>query len=216
MTGPRREPAGFTLLELLIALALLALLTTILLAGLRFEIRAEDRQSARLDRSSKIPVVYGFLRAHLSNARPILPVNSTGTTIVFDGRSADVTFVDAAPQGAQGGGLYVFTVNFATGQLRARWRPFEGTLPISEEGAGDTVLLDGIATANLQYFGAAGPTSRPVWQDQWRDASYLPLLIRFELTFIDGEHVPALVVAPRLRPLLAAVPSAPATNGSLR
>jgi general secretion pathway protein J len=208
---PSRQPGGFTLLELLVALALLVLLTTVLLAGVRFETKALSRQSERLDRSGRVPIVFDFLRSHLSNARPVLPINSTGTTIVFEGRAGDISFVDASPQSEQGGGLYLFRVDFANGQLRARWRPFEGTLPVANAG-GDSLLLDGVASARFAYYGILDATSGPEWHDHWRGVSVLPLAVRLELVFTPEEHAPALIIAPRLRPLRMSVPPSPTTS----
>lgn len=206
--GLRRAAAGFTLLELLVAIALLGLLTAMLLGGLRFEARLVDRQSPRVIRSAKLPVVYDFLRSHLAGARPIVPINARGTEIAFDGRSDIVTFVDAAPQGARHGGLYLFSVGVAKGQLRARWRLFEGMLPAAaDEVAGDTMLLTDIGHAGFKYYGSLS-TSGPAWYDEWRGAADLPLLIRMDLVFADGEAAPALIVAPRLASPQAGAPGA--------
>jgi general secretion pathway protein J len=205
---PRGGPAGFTLLELLIAIVLMALLTTILLAAFRFEARQLDRQATRLNQSAEVPVAYSFLRAHLADARPLLPVNSRGVSIAFDGSSTRISFLGAAPESAPQGGLYLFTIDVVAAHLRAGWQRFEGLLPAAEEGAGEVVLLDRVRRAKVSYFGSSEPGASPQWRSEWRDLPYLPALVRLELDFVDGERPPALVVAPRLAPLQGARPAA--------
>lgn len=196
------------MLELLVSLALLALLTIVLLAGFRLATGQLDRQASRLERSTKLAVVYGFLRSHLADARLIEPVNSESDTVVFDGRRSRITFVGAAPEGAARGGLYLYSIETASGQLRARWRLFEGFLPAVDDDAEDTVLLDGVRRVDIAYYGALRGDADVAWQDEWLDAPYLPLLVRLGLVLEDGDPAPTLVVAPRLRPLRA-IPTAP-------
>ena len=207
MRGARNKSPGFTLVELLIALALLGLLTAILVAGIRYEIQASSRQSTRLDRTARVSAAFAFLRTHLSDARPVLPVNSNGTRIVFDGRAADLAFVDTSPQSASAGGLYLFKFSIAHRQLRVSWYPFQGLLPVTETASGDTLLLDDVASGRFRYFGVAGPNARADWHDRWPLASILPLAIRLDIVFADGARPPALVVQPRLR--LPEMPTVP-------
>jgi len=216
MTGApaklREDTAGFTLLELLVAIVLMALLTTILLAAFRFEARQLDRQATRLSQSAEVPVAYSFIKAHLADARPLLPVNSRGVSIAFDGSSTGISFLGTAPESAPQGGLYLFTINVVAARLRANWRRFEGMLPAADE-AGEAVLLDRVRRAKVSYFGSSEPGADPQWRGEWRDLPYLPALVRLELDFVDGEQPPALVVAPRLAPLQGARPAA---TGALR
>jgi general secretion pathway protein J len=199
--------AGFTLLELLIAIALVGLLTTILFAAFRFEARQLDRQATRLNQSAEVPVAYGFVEARLADARPVQPVNLPGVAIAFDGSASHVSFVSASPESARQGGLYLFSIDLASTQLRVRWQRFEGLLPVTDSGAAEK-LLDRVRRVELTYFGSAEPGADPTWHGQWRNMGYLPALVRLELEFIDGEHPPELVIAPRLAPLQRAATEA--------
>lgn len=198
---PGRDASGFTLLEMLVSLVLLALLSTVLLEGVRFATRTLERQLAGFERAGALPPAYGFLRTSLAGARPIVPVNGETDAVAFDGRSDSIAFVSAAPRGAVRGGLYLFTVDVASDRLRARWRLFNGLLPGAEEDAGEAMLLDRVGRIDIAYFGGRPGDADVAWRDQWRGVPYLPLAVRFGIELENGGTAPALVVAPRLQPL---------------
>jgi general secretion pathway protein J len=203
-----RDQAGFTLLELLIAVALLGLLTTILLAGFRLQTQHIGRQSERLERSSLVPAVHSFLRNQLAKAQPLVLTGAEDRTIMFEGQPAAIAFVAPAPESVPDGGLLLFSAGYADGQLVARWRRFDGTLGETLRSAGETVLLEGVAMLAFRYYGAVAPGQEPTWQESWKERAYLPSLVQLELTFLDGEKMPVLAAAPRLAPMLFADPAA--------
>ena len=111
--APNERQRGFTLLELLIAVVLLALITTMLLAGLQMETQNLPRQTGRLDRAAQLPPVYDFLRSELADAQPVVPIGATSRSIVFDGEPNAVHFVSTGPQSVQIGGLQLLSITFA-------------------------------------------------------------------------------------------------------
>lgn len=196
-----RSQDGFTLLELLIAVTLLGLLTTMLLAGFRLGTRHVERQTTRIERSAQIPAVQAFLRSQLADAQPFFDQTSGNKTIVFDGRPDGLDFVGVAPESSAVGGLQLFSVEFdprTTRQLRVRWQLFGVPEVGSQQGTHETVLLDRVARAAFSYYGTIPPAKGPAWHQAWQDMDYLPSLIRLDVTFLDGGHMPALTVAMRL------------------
>jgi general secretion pathway protein J len=206
MTGRRQD--GFTLLELLVSVSLLVLLMAMLFSGLDVGTRHIGRQSAKLDRASRMVVAQSFLRTQLADARAVTASNLPSDAITFDGRLDGVDFVSAAPQAVVQGGLQVLSVGIvdprgAGGeQLLVGWRPFaasgagaSGEAPAESEHRAP--LLDHIQEAAFAYFGAAQSEDTPSWHSTWHDMNYLPSLIRLSVTFADGERMPDLVVAVR-------------------
>lgn len=206
MTGTRQE--GFTLLELLISVSLLVLLMAMLFAGLDVGTRHIGRQSARLDRASRMVVAQSFLRLQLADARAVTASNLPGDAITFDGRLDGVDFVSAAPQAIAQGGLQVLSVGVvdprgAGGeQLLVGWRAFNASgAGASAETAAESehraALLGHIREAAFAYFGAVQAEDTPSWHPTWQNMNYLPSLIRLSITFADGERMPDFVVAVR-------------------
>lgn len=206
---------GFTLLELLVSVALLALLTTILFEGLRLGTHHLGQQSNRLDRASRIALAQNFLRTQLADARPVTAPAAAQQTIVFDGRPDGIEFVSVAPESVAVGGLQALSVDFdkgtgATGgELLLRWRLYGGTSPAVASSVHDTLLLDHVRSAEFAYFGADTPNQPSAWHMTWQDMAYLPSLVRLSLEFSDAQRMPELVVALRLSPAGGTSPLAP-------
>lgn len=194
--------SGFTLLELLVALAILALLTTVLAASLHLGTSEVARRAGHAGRSDALAATYRLLRSEVADAQPILPVNLTGRNVVFDGRANGISLVVPAPRAVAAGGLQLLSVDFADGQLRARWQPYTGIVSGADSEAVTEVLLDRLAQVRFRYFGALPPAAGPQWHAVWRDATDLPALVGLELRFADGEQVAGLLMAPRLQPPL--------------
>ena len=196
-----RKPAGFTLLELLVAVALLALLMTMLFSGLRLGTHQIERRSARLERASRVALVQNFLRNQLGDARPLTVAPSGDDAVVFDGRADELAFVGVAPESAVRGGLQLFAVGLAhehggAGELLLRARFYRD----AADGFRRTVLLDQVESVTFAYFGSTAPNQPPRWHATWHDMTSLPTLVRLSVTFADGDRMPDLVIAPRASP----------------
>ena len=194
--------AGFTLIELLVAIAILALLTTLLATSLHLGASEVARRARHAGRSDSLAATYRLLRTEVADAQPILPVNLTGHDVVFDGRPNGVSFVVPAPSAVAATGLQLLSVDFADGQLRARWQPYAGIVPVVSVDPVRTVLLDRLAQVQFRYFGTLAPATGPAWHAAWRNSPNLPALVAVDLRFADGESVAGLVMAPRLQPPL--------------
>lgn len=204
----RKREAGFTLVELLVAMTLMAFLSIMLFGGLGFGARSweavVDSSSAR----DQIVATQTFLRDRLSQVT--LP--GTGQERwseedgSFSGEAAKVEFVAPWLSALSLGGLYRFTLwheetDTGDGQLLLSWRPADADPEnLAELGdlAGERVLLDGVTGFNLSYYGATDEDGQPEWYDQWEEPASPPHLIRIQVAFGDARRLwPEFVVAPK-------------------
>lgn len=179
---------GFTLLELLIAVAVLGLVIVLLDQGVAFGLRATATQQQTQDRHGDLDAVDRALRQLIAQADP----GSFPEPPPFRGTQSSVTLVSELPIAATGGRERVDAELLAAGdQLRLRWTrrrhvtPF-GPAPRPQE----LVLLTGVRALDLSYFD--GKT----WNTAW-SGDRLPLLVRATLRFTDDRRRwPPIEVAP--------------------
>ncbi|HYJ98140.1 MAG TPA: prepilin-type N-terminal cleavage/methylation domain-containing protein [Burkholderiaceae bacterium] len=200
--------AGFSLVELLIALALLGAMAALLVAGIadaRRALSAVDRRGAQASVAPVQAVLQRLIREARVDPDGSRPANTTRALV---GEPDRLSFVSSfVPQGQYGGvrryDIGVDAAGSGSGKLVMRHRlALDSVTPPSAPDDNRTVLLDGVEVLRVRYFGALGPDSPTVWHDSWRHAGTLPLLISVDVTFVQGDQRQwaTLVTGPALAP----------------
>ncbi|HUS55149.1 MAG TPA: prepilin-type N-terminal cleavage/methylation domain-containing protein [Thermohalobaculum sp.] len=198
--GKRRED-GFTLVELLVAMTLLAFLSIMLFGGLRFGARSWDAVVTSSSDRDEVAATQAFLRDRLNQMT--LPGGRRSlrakTESHITGEAQQMEVIAPWLSALSLGGLYRFTLwheetdgNDTDGRLMLRWQPADAdpdALEALGDLAGQRVLLDGVSAFSLSYYGAADAQSEPEWRDQWDDQDLPPRLVRVELVFADARRV---------------------------
>lgn len=196
--------SGLTLVELLVALTLLGLISLLLFGGLRFGARAWDAGGAQLAALGEVEAVQTLLHRQL--AQITLPRQRRAEderAPMFGGSAGALRYVAPLPARGGIGGLYVF--DLAMGEdgagLMLRWRVHRPDVALAErtgELAGERMLLADLAGVTFGFFGRQKPEDPLAWYDEWDGAAGLPLLIRVEAAFDEGDRRrwPELIVAP--------------------
>lgn len=205
MTGKirslRRRPAGFTLIELVVAITLMGLVLVALYSGLRLGLNSSESGEQRAEAINRLRSAQEFLRRQLAQSMTVYQTNDQQQQIaVFTGSPDRIEFVAPMLTHLGQGGLYRIRVETGDGRLRLRWRIYVRDDP----GAGEereTVLLDKVSTVEWAYFGpeqddesGQKPQNPPRWRSEWPNGKRRPLLVRLNLN-LDGEPWPDLVVA---------------------
>lgn len=193
---------GFTLLELVVALTLLALLLPLLFGGLHFGTAVWQRVDDRGRSGGDAEAVQTVLRRLIAQASPTPVMVEAGRTAVsFDGDREGVTFLAPLPAAADVQGFGRISLHSADAKGAKRlvmtWTP-----ELAAGAPHDEVLLDGLAEIRFAYFGPDGdePSGPPSWQEEWRRRPALPRLVRLHVRFADGRgrSWPDLVAAPMM------------------
>lgn len=187
--------AGFTLLEVLAALVVLAFVVAGLSQGLRFGLRATERQERLSAERGDVDAVDRLLRRLVEQADPGTSRDPYGLT--GDGeRFTFVTALGPAMGGMPGNGAAEVGLGVEGQKLVLTWRPISHTVAFdAAPPPGRLTLADGIERIEVRYWGGDG-SAPPVWRTAWQ-GPVLPVLIRVRLVFRQpARHWPDIVAGP--------------------
>jgi general secretion pathway protein J len=195
--------AGYTLLELLIALALLAVIASLLVKAITSARQALNVVDQRGTQAS-VPAVQSVLRRLLVEARANPDVaGHADPNRAFIGEPNKLGFVSSfVPQG-QYGGLWRYEIaldaNEGAAESNALVLTQQLVRPASQATGRPlrTVVTNEVRALSVRYFGAEDKDSASQWQDAWRHPYRLPSLVSVDVTFVraDGRQWTTLIVA---------------------
>jgi general secretion pathway protein J len=196
----RHREQGLTLIELLLALAIVAVLTGFLAAGLSIGRRAFDA-----DRSSELSVqTDAAIQTVSSLIASALPVQvseaNSKAAIMFDGRQDTLFFVGLSEGRSMRGGPHMIRLRRSGADIVV---DVMGPAAQTARNAGgltptQVVALKGVRDIRFSYFGSADPARPSLWQTQWSGAERLPDLISMQIEFEDARrNEPPRIIALR-------------------
>jgi general secretion pathway protein J len=196
--GPRSE-LGFTLVEMLVVLALLGLFTVLLFGGLRLGSRSWDTAQRLSADARETAGTLDAIARDLRAAYPLMlpPRRDEPASVAFDGRAQSLEFLSAAPT-ASGAMTRIAVFARQEGQSLSLWEREDDELGASGTGRSRR-LITGIDGISIAYFGRRRGEPDARWADSWTAQGRLPNLVRITLSFRDARRSwPALVIAPRI------------------
>jgi general secretion pathway protein J len=196
MSDPRRRPAGFTLLELLLAMSILALVTAICYGAFHLGIRAVERGEVAVVSTQRLRVATDVLIRQFKSAVPYAVRNRDEEIYpYFAGTGTGVTFITAA--GLDGGGGLVrvtYQVVDDPPRLILTESPFFspdglGREAVNKPGERAAVLLDGFRSLRFEYMLSDGIDTE--WRPEWNghDEEAMPAAVRILVDGIPGLEV---------------------------
>jgi len=218
----RRRVAGFSLLELVIALALVAMIAALLTGSLSMAARTWDGGDKKAGDVASMRQAQEFLREQLTAELPLRLKKVVEMPLMFSGEHDEIRYAAALPPRVQEGGAWFFRLAVVKDGDKSRLG-LERTYPDptaleNPQFAADaerSVLADGIAELTISYFGRdenATDADTPTWRDRWDDKQRLPLLVKIEVKPEKGAAWPPLLVEPRRAPESACAAYDPARN----
>lgn len=174
---------GFTLVEMLVSLALLGLAATMMATGFVSATRLTSSNEARTVAGETVEAAQAGLRDRIERLRPATRFDGAALAADFEGGPESMTFVALPPVAER-----------PSPQRRFRLELDEnGNLPLGDGAP----LLSRVEDLRIAYFGPDA-TGVPRWTDEWNARPTAPEAIRIGVTFPSGDrrHWPELIVRP--------------------
>lgn len=197
----KKTAAGFTLIEVLIAMTLLSLMVVLLFSSLSIGAKSWQQGETKIAEVNEIAVVQQFFNHHLAHATPQWNDFDPEKERIFSfqGTKDSLQFVSAFPASAERSGLQLFDLRLQKKNKQSfvsvTLTPFF-PLTEGEEFFEDTVeLVTNVARFELSYFGFNEETSEYSWQNQWLEKEQQPRLVKISLELEDGRFIPEIIVA---------------------
>ena len=194
-----RKVRGFTLLEVLLAMALLAAGLAIGFAMVRAVGAIGGRSEAMAERNEATRAAEGFLRQRLVSALPIVYSRDadSGRVLRFTGDARHMEFVADLPDYLGRGGPHLHRIAFTDDHRLVVSFALVLAGQVFEEGSPrpPDPLAEGLRSLRFRYRGPDAAGRLGPWQDEWKASDRLPLLVAMQVQDGQGRDWPDLVVA---------------------
>lgn len=177
MRSTGRNDAGFTLVEMLVSLALLSLMTVYAVSALS-SLRDFNRVADRVGAQAEVEAVVRHFHDTIGDVRPIFVMDeSNSPQFLFSGSPNSLEFVSASNGARETGGLYL--VRYSVDK--------EGTLMVErrllrEQKSGEpnmVKLLSGVRSLKFRYYISGSENA----VDRWDRKDVLPSNVSVVVTF---------------------------------
>jgi general secretion pathway protein J len=200
--------AGFTLVELLLAITLMSILLGLTYSGLRAATRSSQRGELLLAAGGELRASHQFIRRQLNQMLPLSFAetdDAEALRVVFEGDARHIQYVAPMPGylGAGGPQVQLITVvNSDDGELVIQFNHslLQGFTDERLFDRDPVVLLEGVSKAGFEFLGRDEEGNLTGWSTSWEQIDLLPVAVRLDLEF-SGElnlHWPDLVASVRV------------------
>ena len=190
-----RSRNGFTLIELTIAMTLLALIVVTLYGAFYLSQRAVEKSQSRSEESQRLRAAGDLLAGYIRSAYPFRD-SRQNQSIRFSGQGDRLAFVSALSSGMGGRGMSEITISWEGEEGGTGLLTLEEKIPLrsegQEEGAGyrnSVIVGQGIRELRIEYLDPQGEEEH--WVDQWdgKERKALPRAVRLNYLGEKGEEV---------------------------
>ena len=204
-----RRNDGFTLLEVLVAVVIMAVIMTTAFGALRLGGRSWEAGVSRASDNERFRAVADLLRRQVHQVIPMSWPEDKKKRIAFEGAPNRLRFVAPAPKQHRQAGLFEYGM-FARQQgpdtdLMLSFIPFNPDAETFQRPARDqqVLLVEGLQRVSFEYFGSPGNDAAkgrgrgramrnvqpPRWHRRWAaDATRYPQLLRVRLEVNEGQQ----------------------------
>lgn len=184
-----RSDAGYTLLEMLAAIAIIALMSVPMASGMEFGIRTWQDAHVKVSEQERIMLVRARLTDWMRGAHPVDVNRVAGVkSYPVTGDEATLSFMTAIHPDPVRDSLYRVTLRLSEGgALQAGVMPDHAQY---EDGAEETWfdLLAGVDAVRFSYLDGVDAGGSFIWASEWQERISMPQAFRMDLDFADDKQ----------------------------
>jgi general secretion pathway protein J len=195
-----RPQSGFTLIEVMLAMTIFALMSTVLYGAFSLSHSAVEKSQRSFERNQKLRAVDELVGSYIRSAYPYRssPQGST-STILFAGEQADLTFVSSFSLAMGGRGMAKVHLFWEGNESRAGVLRLEEEIPVrvpSEEDSerdqgisNGMVIREGVKEVRITYLDPQSDEEK--WEERWDavERNMLPRAVRLNYLTEEGREV---------------------------
>jgi general secretion pathway protein J len=188
-----RRDDGFTLVEMLVSLALLGMAAMMMATGFSSGQRIWMSQERRAAAGQSVEAAQSLIRDRIERLHPATLFETGAAYADIDGDADHVDFIALPSDAERPAPMRRYRLSLGDrGQLM---------LSSPDPAAGEPrsqPVLGGVREMQISYFGPASDGGSPAWQEDWSRRETPPELVRVRLSFAPGDprSWPELIIRP--------------------
>ncbi|MFI0377395.1 MAG: type II secretion system protein J [Candidatus Thiodiazotropha sp.] len=198
VNGADHRSGGFTLLEVMVAMLLLAIIMTTSVTMLFSNLKGWERLTEHSDAVLEEHLIQKRVTSMIQHLVPLVWRDRSQRSLALTGEARQLQFISKAPQQYRAGGLFEYLLvqenAYQQGiSLVLYFTPFDpNASQLTLPGNGSRrVLMTGLEALEFSYFGSKQERETAGWFDSWEAGSArYPELIRLSLRYPDDEDGP--------------------------
>jgi general secretion pathway protein J len=203
-----KRAQGFTLIEVVLAMSLLAAVLTLLFGAFRFAGQAWEAGETRAVTASNVRHAQMFMRREIERAfaQRWREQGAQTARIAFEGAEDGIKFMVPRAGAGRSAGLVAVSLgvqdesNFERKQKRlvVRRATLDSTsTDFDKLGEAEArALLENVANVSFEYFGADKDADDPTWRSSWEPKQRLPQLVKVKIELEGTSYAPPELVVP--------------------
>ncbi|MDX8390450.1 MAG: prepilin-type N-terminal cleavage/methylation domain-containing protein [Mariprofundaceae bacterium] len=193
------KQGGFTLIEVMISLALVGMIMLLVFSGLRIGSRSWNATELNFERLSDMHSVLAFVKRSVGNAYPLHLNQLVGKGLAFSGDEQALHFVTELANMRGSGGYYAVSMDREKSHFRVRIAAYNSEMKSFKDVdfLEPHFLSKDIERLTFSYFGKKKRGSKARWHHAWEKQAHFPQLVKVEVAQ-SGMDWPLLIVQPKI------------------
>jgi general secretion pathway protein J len=204
---------GFTLLELLIAITLLALIVAIMMGAMRLAARSVEVGEKKTEAQERLRTAAYIMDAQIQSQLPLTMEGEAGNAYYFRGDNRALRLATPYSIWSGGRGYVIVDYHIETADGGGQTLFADEQTP-GIEGKRTTRLFTDASEMSFEYYFQGPADEAGQWLKQWREETTIPERVRLHIRY--GSQTLSFLFPVRARGETALTPMTPGASGLLK